>query len=358
MTKKLLIGFAALVVGAVVAAPTAQAAAPPAQAFATVFFNGQKLTTAPRPVMSFGRIQLENKTIGAIACDTVQTTRAFNEITEGVEKGFLDSTGYMTFLCEAATQCKVHNTKGELVEGIYLTAEAPPTTTGTETHNAGITSLPWTGEVIEREERVKQVLTKHVKIWVVFPPPPVGEGAGCLGTEIEFEDAEGKAEKERGYELAPLLLNGAKNGLKPSHAELRGEEGLTEKEFPQTGRLKSLQVGDAFLTAPKLVTGGLGGTWELVQVETTGPVPSVTKVEPNHGPKAGGTSVTITGTGFIFTPSVTFGGNKATSVVVNSEKTSMTAVSPAGTKGLTVDVRVATEGGFSAVNEADRFTYE
>jgi hypothetical protein len=160
----------------------------------------------------------------------------------------------------------VKNTKGEEVEGIYLTAEAPPVVSGTEAHNAGITSLPWTGEFIEREEGHRQVLTKHVKLWMVFPPNSVGTGPGCLGTEVEFEDLEGKTEKEAAYELAPLWVNGSKNGLKPSHGELRGER-VGEFAFPETGRLKSRQVGDGFLEAPKLVPGGMGGSWELVTVE-------------------------------------------------------------------------------------------
>jgi hypothetical protein len=57
-----------------------------------------------------------------------------------------------------------------------------------------------------------------------------------------------------------------KNGLKASHLEFHGEEGLTEKQFPQTGRLKS-GPGDDFTTATKLITGGLEGGWELLTVQ-------------------------------------------------------------------------------------------
>jgi hypothetical protein len=160
----------------------------------------------------------------------------------------------------------VKNTKGEEVEGIYLTAESPPEPAGTEAHPTGITSLPWTGELIERETGIQQVLTRHVKIWAAFPPNTVGKGPGCNGVEVPFEEMEGPTEKEAGYELAPLWLNGAVNALKPSHEEFNGEFGLTEKGFPQTGRLKS-PVGDGFLEAPKLTNGGLSGGWELVNAE-------------------------------------------------------------------------------------------
>jgi hypothetical protein len=61
--------------------------------------------------------------------------------------------------------------------------------------------------------------------------------------------------------------------------------------------------------------------------------PTVTAVSPNSGSTAGGTSVTITGTNFVATPSVTFGGTNATAEVrVNA--TTLTATVPAHAAGL------------------------
>jgi hypothetical protein len=82
--------------------------------------------------------------------------------------------------------------------------------------------------------------------------------------------------------------------------------------------------------------------------------PNVTKVEPNSGPAAGGTSVTIIGTNFSGAKEVKFGGTTATSFKVESA-TSITAVSPAG-KG-SVAVTVTTPGGTSATSSQDRFAY-
>ena len=63
------------------------------------------------------------------------------------------------------------------------------------------------------------------------------------------------------------------------------------------------------------------------------PVPAVTGLSPAFGPLAGGTSVTITGTGFTEVSGVTFGSIPATSFTVNSD-TSITATSPvAGSSG-------------------------
>ncbi len=82
--------------------------------------------------------------------------------------------------------------------------------------------------------------------------------------------------------------------------------------------------------------------------------PTVTGITPKYGPKAGGTTVTITGTGFTPTSTVSFGGTAGTSVTYISP-TQITAVSPAGTG--TVDVQVTTLGVESAASSSDLFTY-
>jgi hypothetical protein len=82
---------------------------------------------------------------------------------------------------------------------------------------------------------------------------------------------------------------------------------------------------------------------------------SVSQVSPNSGPTAGGTSLTISGTGFAAGDTVKVGGTAATSVVVVSS-TSITARVPSHTAG-TVDVRVTSLGGSSAPVNADHYSY-
>ena len=85
--------------------------------------------------------------------------------------------------------------------------------------------------------------------------------------------------------------------------------------------------------------------------------PSVTSISPTAGPTGGGTTVTITGTGFsaaLPTGAVRFGGTIAT-YTINSN-TQITATAPAGSAG-TVDVTVTTVGGTSATSAADQYTY-
>ncbi len=87
---------------------------------------------------------------------------------------------------------------------------------------------------------------------------------------------------------------------------------------------------------------------------TAGP-PAVTGVSPNSGPSTGGTSVTITGTGFTGASTVSFGTVPAPSFTVVSD-TTITVSSPPAMPG-TVDVKVTTPQGTSAANGADQFTY-
>ena len=84
--------------------------------------------------------------------------------------------------------------------------------------------------------------------------------------------------------------------------------------------------------------------------------PTVTSLSPSSGPAAGGTAVTITGTGFTGASAVDFGTAAATNVTVNSS-TQITATSPPGTAGTAVDVTVIGPGGTSATGSADKYSY-
>jgi alpha-tubulin suppressor-like RCC1 family protein len=86
------------------------------------------------------------------------------------------------------------------------------------------------------------------------------------------------------------------------------------------------------------------------------PPPAVTKVKPNKGPAAGGTSSVITGSNFTGATAVSFGAVPASSFTVDSS-TSITAVAPAGTAGA-ADITVATASGTSALSTHDVFKYE
>jgi hypothetical protein len=82
---------------------------------------------------------------------------------------------------------------------------------------------------------------------------------------------------------------------------------------------------------------------------------------PADGLVAGGTTVTITGTGLTDATAVNFGGTSASSFIVDSD-TTITAVAPAtalelGKSCRTVGVSVATAGGTSTDTSADDYLY-
>jgi methionine-rich copper-binding protein CopC len=113
----------------------------------------------------------------------------------------------------------------------------------------------------------------------------------------------------------------------------------------------SVGTVDITVTTP----GGTSATSAADQFSYVLPA-TVTSVSPNAGPTAGGTSVTVTGTGFTTATAVHFGGTAATTFTVNSP-TTISVVSPAGSAG-TVDITVTNAGGTSTTSPADRFTYD
>ncbi|WP_280238965.1 IPT/TIG domain-containing protein [Nocardia abscessus] len=73
-------------------------------------------------------------------------------------------------------------------------------------------------------------------------------------------------------------------------------------------------------------------------------MPTITSISPTSGPTTGGTSVTITGTGFTGPATVSFGGT-ATTFTIDSP-TQITAIAPAGSAGA-VQVTVTNSDGTS-----------
>jgi len=103
-----------------------------------------------------------------------------------------------------------------------------------------------------------------------------------------------------------------------------------------------------------LATGSSVTAYQIAQLSTK--LPTITKLSPTQGSVAGGLRVTITGTNLTGATEVKFGTTKVKSFTVVSA-TSITAVSPAHSAAVTVDVSVTTAAGKSAANPGDRFTY-
>jgi hypothetical protein len=83
--------------------------------------------------------------------------------------------------------------------------------------------------------------------------------------------------------------------------------------------------------------------------------PSVTSVSPTSGSTAGGTVVTVNGSGFMAASAVKFGTVAASAFTVLSD-TQLVATAPAQASG-TVDITVTTPTSTSSTGSADHFTY-
>ncbi len=102
------------------------------------------------------------------------------------------------------------------------------------------------------------------------------------------------------------------------------------------------------------------GLLSNAQTLTVLATPTVTGISPPDGPTAGGTAVTVSGSGFeaggqSVVQAVYFGATPAAGFTVASGS-SLVAVSPPGQAG-TVDVTATAEGVTSAAGTSDRFTY-
>jgi hypothetical protein len=82
-----------------------------------------------------------------------------------------------------------------------------------------------------------------------------------------------------------------------------------------------------------IVTNVDGQSATLANAFTYVPAPTVAYVEPNAGPVEGGTTVTITGTGFQTGATVTFADTEAATDVVVVNSTTITAITPAHDPG-------------------------
>ena len=108
------------------------------------------------------------------------------------------------------------------------------------------------------------------------------------------------------------------------------------------------------------VTTPLGTSGAVVQDRFTYVSPSTPEIDavtPNRGPATGGTPVLIIGSGLFNPTAVRFGSAAATTYSASPDGTTVTATSPPGAGGTSVDIVVTTSAGSSAAGATDRFSY-
>lgn len=126
-----------------------------------------------------------------------------------------------------------------------------------------------------------------------------------------------------------IVNSGKITAVAPAHAA-----GLVQVRVTGTGGTSAVSTGSGY-------------TYQVA--------PTITAVSPKSGPRAGGTTVTITGTHFLGATAVKFGTTAATNVHVVSA-TKITARAPAHAAGV-INIRVTTPSGTSAVVVADRYKF-
>jgi hypothetical protein len=83
--------------------------------------------------------------------------------------------------------------------------------------------------------------------------------------------------------------------------------------------------------------------------------PTITSISRTTGPVAGGTKVTVTGTGFSTVTKATFGSTRATKWTIRSS-TQIVITAPAHAAGR-IGISVTTSGGTSPTTSADYYTF-
>jgi hypothetical protein len=186
----------ALTVVVLLAAPAAASAAPQFE------MNGIIVGTATRNVVASGTLTLESNLIGELKCRVIAGLAIWNEGGQGLAS----LEAWQPYDCSAATECP-----GEAV----VTPEHRPELIEEENSKSekkysakrGGSSLPWPAEAIAPEAGKSRLNIRKIRLNLQCPAE--GLAAAFLGN------------------LEPLIVNGTKNGLSPSHLLFEGKGGKT-----------------------------------------------------------------------------------------------------------------------------------
>jgi hypothetical protein len=236
---------------------------------------------------------------------------------------------------------------------------------------------------------------------LVIPPIPVAETGTGVITRVDLRDCQLDAIVAQSYSGAALILidfteSGSASAIVHGNrlrsrfpggqaaltiwlaeASVTGNIIANEAAIPVTATSSLLNSYSLCMLVPLtplgpgLITWSISGNvfidpplnaaqreqWGLLNTTVNySAVPIVTGISPPGGGTAGGTSVTIVGTGFTAATSVNFGSvNIAVPPATVTSDFEIAVTSPQGTG--VVDVTVTTPAGTSATSQADQFTY-
>jgi hypothetical protein len=179
-------------------------------------------------------------------------------------------------------------------------------------------------------------------------------GGDCSGPVCPTSGTNGNV--VGGAALAPLgFYGGPTQTMPPLPGSVALKAGVFQTGEPNTDQRGALRPSTA------------NATIDAGAVQITGDAPMIGQISPGSGPTAGGTTVTITGTGFDAASdpgnsvsAVNFGVTPASAFAVTPATATapafVTAASPASAAG-TVDITVTNNLGTSATAANDEFTY-
>lgn len=183
------------------------------------------------------------------------------------------------------------------------------------------------------------------------------EEAGRIG-RVALEPTVTKLSPAKGPVTGGTAVTITGTNLSGATAVKFGSSDATSVAVKSATKITAISPAESAGTVDVTVTTP-GGTSGISTKDRFKFVPSVTAISPNTGSKAGGTSVTVTGSGFALGSTATvfkFDSTKATSVECTSS-TTCTVIAPAHAVG-TVDVKATVNKASSAKNApADQFTY-
>jgi hypothetical protein len=260
---------------------------------------------------------------------------------------------------------------GEPIPGVTgVSPKIGPTAGGTTVSIAGVNFTEVSAVKFGSTPAASYTVNSPTSITAVSPP-----GANVVDVSVTTpvgESATGPADRFQ-YQKPPVI---SKISAKTGPATGGTTVVITGEEFAAATEVRFGTVPAEFHVSPGGVIttvspAHLAGIVDITVVNTAGasaPVstdrfkftPSVTGLAPSSGPAAGGTTVTITGTGFSTVAgatSVKFGAKVAKPVVCSSS-TTCEATAPAGIAGA-VNVVVTVGKAASPVSKpADEYTYE
>ena len=281
-----------------------------------------------------------------IRAETADHTAGPQEVVVSDEKG--TSTGGPTFTyIPAPTVTKVEPSSGPAAGGMAVTITGTNLTGASAVKFAGVNASTVKGETPSEIIATSPAGSGTVNVTVTTPGGTSAESPADHYTYIPAPTVT-KVEPSSGPAAGGTTVTITGSGFVKGSTVTIGSAASAVEVVSETELKAKTAAG---VGTPEVVVSDERGTSTGGPTFTFIAAPTVTKVEPSSGPAAGGTQVTITGSGFLKGATVTISSAASTVEVVS--ETEITAKTAAGVG--TPEVVVSDEGGTSSAGP--KYTY-